>query len=171
MAFDERIVKLLIKFRHFLEIAGQNARLVIVESVNVDHGIILIGFDIFPLAGIHTCRALDRLAQAVTAVLIIADHAPRHTKLLRTHNPVVLCDNARARCHINTDRLTAECIENQRVEHMNTLSNDDGILVALHRLIAARGAGLKIVDRHIDRLSDHQPVDRLDQKSAVDAVR
>ena len=64
---------------------------------------------------------------------------------------------------VNARSFASELVENQRVEHVDALGDDDGVLVALHGLVAADAAGLEVVDRQLHELAVHQAVDILDE--------
>ena len=87
------------------------------ERVDVNARVGLIGHDVVLLAAIDALGALDRLAQGMSAALIVADHAARHAQLLGADDAILLGDDARARGNVNARSLVLELIEDERVEH------------------------------------------------------
>ena len=126
--------------------------------------------DIVHLTPIDALGTVHGVAHGMTARIEVADHTARHTQLLRPHDFVVIGDNTGTRRHIYAVSRLTDFIKNQRIEHMDTLGNDDGILIALHCPVSAGIAGLEIIPGHLCFLTLRQPADAGDQELHVDAV-
>ena len=93
MLGDKLIVELAVKLGDLLQIPREDARLVVVERVDVDARVRLVRHDVVELAAVDTLGALDGLTQRMAAALIVADHAARHAQLLGTNDAVLLGDD------------------------------------------------------------------------------
>ena len=102
--------------------------------------------------------------------VIIPDQTAGHPELLRTDDLVLLGDDTGTGRHVDAVGHAPDLVKDQRVEHVDTLGDDDGVLVALHLLIAAGLAGLEVVpgDVHLPAVS--QLAQAGDQQIHVDAV-
>ena len=129
----------------------------------MDARVRLVRHDVVELAAVDTLGALDGLTQRMAATLIVADHAACHAQLLWAHDAVLVRDDTRTWGNVNARGLASELVENQRVEHVDALGDDDGVLVALHGLVAADAACFEVVDRQLHELAVHQAVDILDE--------
>jgi len=170
VGFDEVRVELLLVLRDFLEVLGENAELVVVEGVDVDGRVRLVGRDVLHLAAVDALRALNRIAHRVAAAAVVADHAACDADLLRADNAVVARDDARARRNVDTRGAVADDVEDERVEHVDALGDDDGILAALHRVVAARAAVHKVVPGDLGDLALGELLDALHQQLHIHTV-
>ena len=136
----------------------------------MDGGVRLVGGDILHLALIDRLRALNRFTQCPAAREIVADHAPRHTHLLRLDDAVVGRDDSRARRDIDARCARAHGVKEKGVEHVDALGDDDCLAASLHGGVAAGFVRLEIVPRHLHRLAAAEPIDGVEQKLTVDAI-
>ena len=105
----------------------------------------------------------------MTAGIIVADHAAGHAELLGTDDLIILGDNAGAGRYIHARSHTTELIENQRVQHVDALGDNDGVLITLHLRIAVNCTRLKIVNGHLHQFPVHQLADGGDKAVNIDA--
>ena len=115
----------------------------------------LIRLDIVDLAAVHTLSPLYCIGDAMATGVVIANHTAGHTKLLRTNDFIIVGNDTGTGRHIYPVGNAAKLIENQRIEHMDTLRDDDRIGISLHLGIAAGIAGLEIIPRDIHLFSVH----------------
>ena len=74
MGLQEFRCHLLAEAGDLVEVFGQDAGLVVVEGVDVNGGVALVGLDIVDLAAIHALGPVHRLGDAVAAGVVVADH-------------------------------------------------------------------------------------------------
>ena len=153
MFFNECVVQIGCELWDLTQVFCQNAQFVIMERVDVDGGVGFVGRDIFLLARIDRLSADDGITQRVAAALIVADHAARHAHLLGVDDAVTGGNNARSGRDINAGGAVADGVEEQGIEHVDTLGNDNGLAAALHGGIAAGAVVGKVVPRHLHRLA------------------
>ena len=156
---------------NLLHVLHEDARLVVVEAVDMDGGVALIGLDVVLLAAVDALGALDRLAQAVAAGVIVADHAAHGAQLRRADDGVVVGQNTRAGGDVDAVGRAAELVEDQRIEHVDALGDDDAVVRALHLAVAAGHAALEVVPRDVHLAPVEQLADAGDQQRNVHAVR
>ena len=104
---DELRRQLLAEAGNLLQILGQNARLIVMEGVDVNGGVVLVGLDIVHLAPIHALRLAHGVLQGVAAGLVVPDHPPHHPQLFGADDLVVVGDDAGAGRHIDAVGLAA----------------------------------------------------------------
>ena len=117
MLGDERVVEIRGELRDLPQVLGENAQLVVVEGIDVDGGVRLVGGDVFLLALVDGLGADDGLTQGVAAALVVADHAAGHPDLLGVDDAVARGDDARAGRDIDAGRAVTDGVEEQGIEH------------------------------------------------------
>ena len=145
--------QLLGEFRNFAQVFCQDARLIVVEGVDVDGRVLFVRRNVLHLALVDRLRALNGFPERPAAGEIVADHAPGHAHLLGLDDAVVGGDDSRARRDIHARCARAHGIKEERVQHMDPLGDDDGLPASLHRRVASGFVGLKIIPRHLRRLA------------------
>ena len=171
MLLNKGVIQLGGKLRDLLEILCEDAKLVVVEGVDVDGGVRLIRRDILHLAAINVLRAGDGGAQGVAASAVVADHAAGDTDLLGTDDVVVAGDDARPGRDVNAGRAVTDLVKDDRVEHVDALDDDDAVGMAFHRGIAAGLSAGEIVPRDLRRLTGGKLLHAPAQQRPVDAQR
>ena len=151
--------QLLGEFRNFAQVFCQDARLIVVERVNVDGRVLFVGRDVLHLALVDRLRAFDGFPERPAAGEIVADHASGHAHLFGLDDAVVGRDDSRARRDVHARCARAHGIKEERVQHMDPLGDDDGLPASLHRRVATGFVIFKIVPRYLRRLAPAELVD------------
>ena len=99
-----------------VQVLGQNARLVIMEGIDMNGSISLIRLNIVDFTAVHTLSPLYCIGDTMAACVVIADHTAGHTKLLRTNDLIIVGNDTGTGRHIYPVGNAAKLIENQRIE-------------------------------------------------------
>ena len=122
-------------------------------------------------APVHTFGPHDGVTQGMSAVIVVANHAACHTQLLRLNDLIIICDDTGAGRHIDAVGFLPNLIKDQGIEHMDTLGQNNAVLMALHFMIAASPSGFEIIPRNLHLFPVSQAVERGNQQIDVHAVR